>query len=136
MGLKSSLRIGEELDQQYVLMDLAYGTGGTCFHNSNDLEGWLKQLGSVAGVSYVLGFSPQNQKMDGKYHPLKVALMEKQKYAIQARRGYFAAQKANDPTEIAKQEIQEAMFSQNEIDELPLSLQTQPAFSWKELMRF
>jgi VWFA-related protein len=125
VGLKSSLQIAEELDQQYVLMDFAYGTGGTFFHNSNDLEGGLKLLGSVAGVSYVLGFSPQNQKMDGKYHPLKVGLMEKQKYAIQARRGYFAAQKANDPTEITKQEIQEAIFSQNEIDELPLSLQTQ-----------
>ena len=106
-------------------MDFAYGTGGTFFHNSNDLEGGLKLAGAVPEVSYVLGFSPQNQKMDGKYHTLKVTLAEKQKYAIQARRGYYAPKKLDDPREMEKQEIQEALFSQDEIHDLPLSLQTQ-----------
>jgi len=124
VGPKESLRLAEQLDQQFVLMDFAYGSGGT-FFNSNDLEAGLKQAGSVPEISYVLGFSPLNQKMDGKYHTLKVALAEKQKYSIQARRGYFAPNKLDDPKEIAKQEIQEAVFSQNEIVDLPLTLQTQ-----------
>ena len=76
-------------------------------------------------VSYVLGFSPQNQKMDGRYHTLKVTLTGQHKYTIQARRGYFAPNKLDDPREIAKQEIQEAVFSQDEIFDLPLTLQTQ-----------
>ncbi|MGB7729369.1 MAG: VWA domain-containing protein [Candidatus Acidiferrum sp.] len=124
IGLKASCRLAEQSDQQFVLMDLAFGTGGTFFH-SNDFEAGLKQAGSAPEVSYVLGFSPQNQKMDGRYHTLKVTLPGKNKYAIQARRGYFAPQKLDDPGEIAKQEIQDAMFSQNEIFDLPLTLQTQ-----------
>ena len=124
-GYKSTYRIAEQSEEQFVLMDMAYGTGGTFFHNSNDLEGGLKLAGGVPEVSYVLGFSPQNQKMDGKYHTLKVTLAQKQKYAIQARRGYYAPKKLNDPQETEKQEIQEALFSQDEIHDLPLSLQTQ-----------
>ena len=124
-GLKSSYRISEQTAQQDVLRDFAYGTGGTFFHNSNDLEGGLKLAGGVPEVSYVLGFSPQNQRMDGTYHTIKVKLTGKQKYAIQARRGYYAPKKLDDPRELEKQEIQEAVFSQEEIHDLPLSLQTQ-----------
>jgi len=124
-GLKSSYRVAEQSENAYVLMDFAYGTGGTFFHNSNDLEGGLKIAGGVPEVSYILGFSPPNQKMDGTYHSIKVKLAGKQKYVIQARRGYYAPKKLNDPREIEKQEIQDAVFSQDEIDDLPLSLQTQ-----------
>ena len=49
----------------------------------------------------------------------------KPKYAIEVRRGYFAPKKADDPREAAKREIQEAVLSQNEIFDLPMSLQTQ-----------
>jgi VWFA-related protein len=124
-GLKETYRLAEEFELQFVLMDFAYGTGGTFFHNSNDLEAGLKLAGGVPEVSYVLGFSPQNQKMDGKYHALKVTLAQKQKYTIQARRGYYAPKKLDDPREMERQEIQEAVFSQDEIHDLPLSLQTQ-----------
>jgi VWFA-related protein len=123
-GVLTSFRLAEQTEQQFVLMDFAYGTGGTFLH-SNDVEGGLKLAGSVPEVSYLLGFSPQNQKMDGKYHAIKVTLTGKQKYAIQARRGYSSPKKPEDPQEIAKQEIQEALFSRDEIDAVPLSLQTQ-----------
>jgi len=119
-----NLRLEEASEMQFVLMDFAYGTGGT-FLRSNDLEGELKLAGSVPQVSYVLGFSPLSQKMDAKYHTIKVTLTGKQRYTIQARRGYFAPKKPEDPREIAKQEIQEALFSRDEIDAVPLSLQTQ-----------
>ena len=55
----------EQFEQQFLLMDFAYGTGGRFFHNSNDLEGGLKQLGNAPEVSCVLGFSPQIQGMGG-----------------------------------------------------------------------
>jgi hypothetical protein len=124
VGIKASLRLAERNDQQFVLMDFVFGTGGTFFH-SNDIEGGLKQAGSVPDVSYVRGFSPQNQKMDGRYHTLKVTLTGQHNYTIQARRGYFAPNKLDDPSEIAKHEIQEAVFSQDEIFDLPLTLQMQ-----------
>jgi VWFA-related protein len=126
LGYKGTYRISAQFDQSAPLMDIAYGPGGTYFHNSNDLVGGLIQGGAAPEVSYVLGFSPQNQKMDGKYHTLKVTLSSKKlKYNVQARRGYFAPKKVDDPQEQAKAEIQEAVFSQDEIHDLPLELQTQ-----------
>ena len=124
-GLKTMYRVSAQQENQYVLGDLAYGTGGTFFHNSNDLQGGLQLAGLAPEVSYVLGFSPQNRKMDGQYHVLRVDLAKKSKYSVQARRGYFAPRKVDDPHELARQEIQDAIFSQDEISELPLDLQTQ-----------
>jgi hypothetical protein len=37
---------------------------------------------------YVLGFSPQ--KLDGKFHKLKVTVKGPQKLTVQARPGYYA----------------------------------------------
>lgn len=118
-------RLAGQLENQFVLGDFAAGTGGTFFHNSNDLEGGLKRAGLAPEVIYVLGFSPQNQKMDGKYHNLKVAMANQQKYEIQARKGYYAPKKADDPEERIKQEIAEAVFSRDEMGELPVEVQTQ-----------
>jgi VWFA-related protein len=124
-GYKSMYRLQEQSQNQFVLADFASGTGGTFFHNSNDLQGGLTRAGTAPEVSYMLGFSPQNEKMDGKYHAIKVALVKKEKYDIQARRGYYAPKKVEDPQEQAKQEIAEAIYSQDEIRDLRLDLQTQ-----------
>ncbi len=125
MGYKTSYRVAAQTEQAYVLGDWAYGTGGTFFHNSNDLTAGLKMVGSAPEVSYVLGFSPQKQKIDGQFHTLKVMLAQKGKYTVQSRRGYFAPRKVDDPAQQAREEIQEAVFSRDEIMELPLQLQTQ-----------
>lgn len=124
-GQKTLYRVAAQQENQYVLGDLAYGTGGTFFHNSNDLQGGMQLAGLAPEVSYVLAFSPQNRKWDGQYHLIRVSLAKKTKYSIQARRGYYAPRKVDDPHELARQEIQEAIFSQEEISELPLDLQTQ-----------
>jgi hypothetical protein len=64
-------------------------------------------------------------KFDGKYHTLKVALTNRQKFSVQARRGYVAPKHMVDPAEQAKQEIEEAVFSQDELHDLPVELHTQ-----------
>lgn len=124
-GQKASYRTAEQSENAFVLMDFANGTGGTFYQNSNDVAGELVRAGGTPEVSYILGFSPQNQKMDGKFHAIKVTLTVKRKCLIQARRGYYAPKKVDDPQEQAKAELQEAVFSQDEIQELPLELQTQ-----------
>jgi VWFA-related protein len=124
-GQSASVLLSIQTEKQFVLGDFAYGTGGRFFHNSNDLEGGLKQLGIVPEISYVLGFSPQNEKMDGHFHALKVTLTGKQKYAVEARRGYYAPKKVDDPQEAEKQEMQDAVFSKDEIYDIAFTLQTQ-----------
>jgi VWFA-related protein len=108
-----------------ILAEFAYGTGGAFFHNNNDLEGGFRQLATAPEYYYLLGFSPQNLKLDGKYHKLKVTLKDPQNLSVQARRGYYAPKKIPDAAEQAKQEIQDALFSQEEMHELPVDLRTQ-----------
>jgi VWFA-related protein len=76
-----------------VLADLAYGTGGTYFHNNNDLEEGLRRTADAPEYVYVLGFSPQ--KLDGKLHKLKVKLNGPTKLTVQARQGYYALKPAS-----------------------------------------
>lgn len=125
VGLKGTYRTTEQLELNYVLADFASGTGGIFFHNRNDLDVGLKQLGNAPEVAYLLAFSPQNLKNDGAFHNIQVKLTGKRKYSVQARKGYYAPKHTNNPEEQAKQEIQEAIFSQEELTELPLQLQTQ-----------
>lgn len=125
MGYKASYRMTAQLAQSDVLAQIADGTGGTFFHNRNDIDEGLRQAASAPAVSYLLGFSPQNMKIDGHYHTIKVSLTGKREYVVQARHGYFAPRSIADPVEAAKQEIQEALFSQDELRDLPVDFQTQ-----------
>jgi VWFA-related protein len=115
----------EEQSQYMPLANLADSTGGTFFHDRNDIDQGLLHAAAEPEVSYVLGFTPQNLKLDGKYHTLRVTLTGKQKWALQARRGYFAPRGDANPEVAAKEEIQQAVFSQEELGELPVECQTQ-----------
>jgi VWFA-related protein len=124
-GFKQSYRVQAQLAQEDVLAQFADGTGGTFFHNRNDVDEGLREAGAAPAMTYLLGFSPQNMKLDGSLHTLKVSFVHKTNYKIQARHGYFAPRHVVDPAEAAKQEIQEALFSQDEIRDLPVDLHTQ-----------
>jgi VWFA-related protein len=124
-GFKTSYRVQAQFAQEEILNDLASGTGGTFYHNRNDIDVALREAVAAPVASYLLGFSPQNLKLNGSFHTLRVALASKQKFSIQARRGYYAPRTAKDPAQTAKEEIQEAVFSQEEIRDLPVDLQTQ-----------
>ena len=124
-GYKSMYRVSAQGAQEAVLAELADGTGGTFYHNRNDVDEAMREAGAAPAVSYVLGFSPQNLKFDGRFHTLRVALTSREKFNIQARHGYFAPRSAADPAEVAKEEIREALFSQEEVHDIPVDLQTQ-----------
>ena len=124
-GPKTMYRTSAQFAQTEILAQFADGTGGTFFHNRNDLDEGLRRAVVAPSLSYLLAFSPQNLKVDGRYHTLKVALTGKQKYTVQTRHGYYAPRIVKDPAEAAKQEIQEAIFSQEEIHDVPIDLQTQ-----------
>ena len=123
-GKKELYRIhGEELNAD-VLAQLADATGGIFFHNNNDLDLGFRNVAAVPGMYYVLGFVPQDLKLDGRFHSIKVTLANSSRWTIQARRGYFAPKKAENAADAAKQEIEEAIFSQDEMNELPVALHT------------
>jgi VWFA-related protein len=122
---KTRLIQTEEFLQNDVLAEIADGTGGIFFHNRNDIDQGLLQAAAEPEVSYVLGFTPDNLKPDGKYHHLKVTLTSKEKCSLQARHGYFAPHGEADPEAAAKDEIRQAVYSQGELHDLPIGCQTQ-----------
>ena len=85
----------------------------------------MRRLASAPEYSYLLGFSPTNLKFDGKYHNLKVTLNSGQTLNVQARKGYFAPAHEANVAEQAKQDIEDAVFSQEEMHALPVELHTQ-----------
>jgi VWFA-related protein len=113
--------------QSDVLAEMADGTGGKFFENNNDLDQGMSQLAAAPEYHYVIAFSPQNLKLDGSYHTLKVTVKTTPpvSFNIQARKGYYAPKKASNAEETAKAEIEESVFSRDELSELPVELHTQ-----------
>jgi VWFA-related protein len=124
-GYDASYRLQGQARQLDVLEYLADGSGGLCFHSNNDLEAGFRAVASAPELSYLLGFSPQNLKYDGKFHGLKVTVQPKGKYVVQARKGFYALKAGPVPGDSAKKEIEEAIFSQEEEHGLPVALHLQ-----------
>jgi VWFA-related protein len=108
-----------------TLGEIADGTGGTFIQNTNDLEGGFRRLATAPEYIYMLGFAPENLKPDGTYHALKVKVSSPGNLSLQARRGYFAPKGKESEEAADKEEIQSAVFSREEIHELPVALNTQ-----------
>jgi VWFA-related protein len=111
--------------QADVLAEMASGTGGVFFENSNDLDEGFRRVAVAPEYYYVLGFSPQNLKLDGSFHALKVALKPPGNLSLSARRGYYAPKHLSDKVETARREIEEALFSREEMHDIPVDLHTQ-----------
>jgi len=68
--------------------ELAGGTGGTFFHNSNDLDAGFKAITEAPEVVYMLELPLDGVKANGTYHRLRVKV-DREGMEVQARRGYF-----------------------------------------------
>jgi VWFA-related protein len=71
-----------------TMAELADGTGGTYFHNSNDLDAGMKELTEAPGCVYVLELPLDGLKRNGSFHRLKVKV-HLAEVDVEARRGYF-----------------------------------------------
>jgi VWFA-related protein len=72
------------------MANFAASTGCIFFHNRNDLDLGMREIGMVPAVSYLLSFSPDDVQANGKYHKLKVEVTSGKHEYVQARPGYFA----------------------------------------------
>lgn len=85
---KGEFRAASMKAAENVMAELADGTGGTFFHNSNDLDTGFKVLTEAPEVVYLLELSLDGVKPDGRYHSLHVKV-DRGGVDVQARRGYF-----------------------------------------------
>lgn len=124
-GQKNMMELAAQSAEADVLNTLAWGTGGFFFHNNNDFDEGFRSLAKAPEVSYLLGYTPEGLKMDGRFHSLKVTIARKGPFTVQARKGFLAPKHNETPEEAAKQEIEDALFSQEVQTGIPVSLHTQ-----------
>lgn len=108
-----------------LMAELASGTGGSLYENSNNFDEGFRRVAAAPEYLYLLGFSPQNLKSDGSFHALRVALKGAPSLTVTARHGYYAPKRTDDAAEVARQEIEAALFSRDEVMELPIEMHTQ-----------
>ncbi len=106
-----------------VLKDFAEGTGGTFFHNNNNLGAGFERVTAAPEFSYLLGFSPAELKTDGSFHSLKVRLPAGKGVSIEARRGYYARNSDSRDNRTAA-DVDDAVFSRDQMVNIPVVLQT------------
>jgi VWFA-related protein len=82
----------EEPGALRLLAELAGDTGGCHFsvRNSNELPRIAESIGLQLRNQYVLGFHPSGTGRDGKYHRIRVKLVQKPRLLVFSRPGYYA----------------------------------------------
>jgi VWFA-related protein len=100
LQLQSGYRRGSMAIAEDAMGELADGTGGVFFHNSNDLNAGFKALVQAPECVYVLELAVENAKPDGTYHRLKVKV-DRVGLQLQARRGYSLSHPMNPATEFS-----------------------------------
>jgi VWFA-related protein len=111
-----------------VLAVVASGTGGILFHDSNDFDAGFRLVGGLPEAAYLLSFWPADLKYDGKFHKLAVQLVNGRGLSVQARKGYYAPSappESERATTEAEEELAQDVFSQSEVQTVPISLDTQ-----------
>ena len=129
MGPLQQADISEASEKDGVLEEIAdvLALAWTFFHNDNGFmkEGLDPDRGAGPNMSTCWDILPQNLKFDGNYHNLKVTVKNAAGMSIQARRGYWAPNHGVSAAEQSKEEIQDAVFSRDEIQDIPVALQTE-----------
>jgi VWFA-related protein len=75
-----------------TLAEIAAATGGTTFHNSNDLLTGLKRAFADGRQYYMLAYVPANANQDGTFRTISVTVRDP-KMVVKAKRGYWASSK-------------------------------------------
>jgi VWFA-related protein len=77
------------LSQGDTLAEMAAATGGTVFHNNNDLLSGLKRAFADGREYYTLAYVSTNPTLDGKFRAIRIEVRER-KATVNAKRGYWA----------------------------------------------
>ena len=90
--LMKSLEKNEDVlrqDPHTGLGELAQGTGGQLFENTNNLRQGFERLDSDLRNYYLVGYTPANATYDGKFRNIEVKV-KRSGVTVAARKGYFA----------------------------------------------
>jgi VWFA-related protein len=109
---------------------LAADSGGFSVSNTNDLAKGIRRIADESRAYYLLGYTPQNTKRDGRFRKIEVKLKSGKGLTVRARKGYYAAldgvRRADDDKKKKKlpydPDIQGALDSPFERQDVPLRM--------------
>jgi VWFA-related protein len=102
------------------LKEIAQGTGGHLFENSNDIVGSMEQAANPE-TSYTLAFNPGSR--DGKFHTLKIRFKSKRGDSIEFRPGYFSRKGDDSEKKLAaRTPMDDAVFSGQTLRDIPATV--------------
>ena len=90
--LTKALELNEDVlrqDPHKGLGELAQGTGGLIFDNTNNLRAGFEQVESDLRNYYLIGYTPTNPAYDGTFRKIEVKV-NRPGLTVAARKGYFA----------------------------------------------
>lgn len=112
---------------QQTMDELASRTGGRAYYNTNDLAHAIHEAVDDSRVTYTLGFYPTAEKFDGKFHDIKVQVVERNGVKLRYRKGFFDLPEEPQDDKARKSELSDAVWSPIDGTALGLVAQVQPA---------
>ena len=111
IDLSPKLGMGPTVENQQTMSELASRTGGRAYYNTNDLTKAIHDAVNDSVVTYTIGYYPENEKFDGKFHKLEVKTPELHGMNLRYRKGYFdqAEQPADQHRRVV--ELKDAVYS-------------------------
>jgi VWFA-related protein len=119
-------RIGSHFNMKTPMYEMTEGTGGKFIYNNNDLATGISTLSAEPSVSYILGFSPTDLKVDGSEHKLKVKLVESEHLSVSARPSYYAPSTELSAAEKRFHKLQENVMASATHSEIPIQFTATP----------
>ncbi|MGH9476558.1 MAG: VWA domain-containing protein [Terriglobales bacterium] len=108
-GGAQSATLNAQFAQQETISNLATGTGGRAFLNSNDFGRVYTQVQHDTRSYYLIGYSSNNPAEDGKYRKIRI-VVHRPNVGVSARPGYFAPRDINHMnTSDRKAQLQEEL---------------------------
>ncbi len=110
MSMYSSTVAQSRRDVVNTLRDIAEGTGGKVFANTNDLSGSLQKALNDNRIYYTLAFYPSGEKPDASFHRITVRVKDHPEYTVRAQKGYLPLQATKaEATKTPQQKMVQAL---------------------------
>lgn len=107
-----------------TLRELADLTGGRAFYDTNDISGAIRTAVQDTTVAYTLGFYPDPDSLDGKFHELKIQV-KRPGLEVRCRRGYYAVKDSPASEQVNLNTLATALWSPLESSAIALEAHIQ-----------
>ena len=118
---------------QESMQELASRTGGRAYINTNDLNKAIRDAITDTQVTYTLGFYPANEKFDGKFHEIKLQVLDRSGLNLRYRKGYFDLAEQPQDENARRAGLRDAVWSPIDATAMGLTLEVTPSRNSLEL---